>query len=79
MNTLCATIFGIAWAVVFCLIMKITFMLGWGEPNVIPEAGESYVAWWSMLFFCSVAPWAIWGVFFDVVGYVQLFFRRRKA
>lgn len=77
MNTLFATIFGVAWAIVFCTIMQITFMLGYGEPNVIPEAGETYTGWWIMLFFCSVAPWAFWGVVFDVTGCVQWLLRRK--
>ena len=79
MNTLYTTTFGVIWAVVFCAIMKITFMLGWGEPNVIPEAGETYAGWWAMLFFCSVAAWAFWGVVFDTFGMVSRFFSPRKV
>jgi hypothetical protein len=57
---------GFCWTVVMCAFFQTMFYFGYGEPNVIPEAGESYTAWWLTLFFCNWVACVLAGVILDL-------------
>lgn len=76
MNTLLMTVFGILFSIALCLVMKAMFLLGYGEPNVIPEAGETYLGWWLMLFFTTAFAGTLCGMIVDTFGLIQRCLRK---
>jgi hypothetical protein len=76
MNTLLMTVVGLVFSAILCSILAISFALGYAEPNVIPEDGQTYLGWWLMVVCASTAAFTIWGVVFDIVGTVQYLIRK---
>lgn len=68
MATLQMTVFGFLFSIVLCSIMKVSFMLGYGEPNVITAEGETYLGWWLMLFFTTGFAGTLAGMVIDTVA-----------
>lgn len=78
MNTVWMTGVGVVFSAMICTMMAIAFALGYAEPNVIPEAGETYLGWWLMLIGTTVGAGTIWGLIFDAVGMIQYFFKKNS-
>lgn len=76
MNTLYMTAAGFVFSMLVCVVMAVAFVLGYGEPNVIPEAGETYLGWWLMVIGTTTLAGTIWGVVFDTIGIVQRLIRK---
>jgi uncharacterized membrane protein YbhN (UPF0104 family) len=76
MNTLFMTVVGLIFSAILCSILSIAFALGYAEPNVIPEDGQTYLGWWVMLIGCSTVAFTIWGIVFDIVGTIQYMIRK---
>lgn len=65
MFTLFSTIFGFGFTIFFCIFVQAMFYFGYGEPNMI--TGESYAAWWTMLFFTTWAACVLGGAILDLM------------
>ena len=76
MNTIIMTVIGLVFSAILCSILSIAFALGYAEPNVIPEDGQTYLGWWFMVIGCSTVAFTIWGVVFDACGMIQYFFKK---
>lgn len=76
MNTLYMTGAGFVFSMALCVIISIMWALGYAEPNVIPEAGETYLGWWLMVIGTTTLAGTIWGVVFDTIGIVQRLIRK---
>jgi hypothetical protein len=65
------TLIGIPVGLGFCAFMAIMFLFGFGEPNVIPEEGETYIGWWCMMFAVTAGAFPLSGLCIAAIAAVH--------